>query len=261
MNDRTLAGEGFPPDAPDAVLRLAGAILGRWRRHSGLNQEEFGMRIGYGSDMVASVELGRRVPSESYLTAAETVCDAHGTISLLGPHVRQRPRSAQEVHRAEASSSALSYFAPVLLPDLFLLGADGSTTGEGMGPRRRRQILESGARICLVLDQAVLLRVTGDRTAHCHQFLRLADLSGRAHIVVQVLPLDAGERLPFTAPVTLMQDGDQLTGFVDADLAKYWLGTEGAREAERRFADLRSAALPPRASRDLILSTVDRIGR
>lgn len=261
MNDKTLADEGLPPDAPDAVLRLAGAILGRWRRHSGLNQEEFGMRIGYGSDMVASVELGRRVPSTSYLTAAETVCDAHVMISLLGPHVRQRPRSAQEVHQVEESSSALSYFAPVLLPDLFLVGADGSTTGDGTGPQRRRQILESGARICLVLDQAVLLRVTGDRTEHGHQLQHLADLSDRPHTVVQVLPLDAGERLPFTAPVTLMQDGDQLAGFVDADLAKYWLGPEDARDAERRFADLRSVALPPRASRDLILSTVERIGR
>ncbi|MDI5969903.1 Scr1 family TA system antitoxin-like transcriptional regulator [Streptomyces sp. SL13] len=261
MNDKNLADEGLPPDAPDAVLRLAGAILGRWRKHIGLSQEEFGMRIGYGSDMVASVELGRRVPSVSYLIAAEVVCDAHGTISLLEPHVRQRPRSEQEVRRAEECSSALSYFAPVVLPDLFVIDTDDSTTGDRTWLRRGRQILESGTRICLVLDQAVLLRVVSDRTAHGHQLQYLADLAERPHIVVQVSPLDGGEYLPFTAPVTLMQDGDQLTGFVDAGLAKYWLGPEGAREAERRFADLRSAALPPRASRDLILSTVDRIGR
>lgn len=260
MNSKTLAGGGLPPHAPDAVLRMAGVVLGRWRKHTGLNQEEFGTRVGYGSDMVASVEQGRRVSSESYLRAADAVCDAHGTIGLLEAHVRQRPRSAQEVHRAEESSSVLSYFEPVL-PDLLIVGADDSTTGDRTWSRRRRQILESGTRTCLALDQAVLLRVTVDRTAHDHQLLHLADLSGRAPIVVQVFPLNAGECVPFTAPITLMQDGDQLAGFVDVDLAKYWLGTEGAREAERRFADLRSAALPPRASRDLILSTVNRIGR
>ena len=211
--------------------------------------------------MVASVELGRRVPSASYLTAAESVCGAHGMISLLEPHVRQRPRSEQEVHGAEESSSALSYFAPVLLPDLFLADAGDPAADGRTAARRREQILASGARICLVLDQAVLLRVTGDRAAHGYQLQHLADLADRPHIVVQVLPLDAGEQLPFPAPVTLMRDSAQLIGFVDVGPERYWLGPEAVREADQRFADLRSAALPPRASRDLILGTVDRTGR
>lgn len=108
-----------------------------------------------------------------------------------------------------------------------------------------------------MLDQAVLLRVIGDRTAHAHPLQHLADLARRPNIVVQVLPLDAGERLAFTTPVTLVHSGDQLTGVVDVGLTEYWLSPEVVREAERRLAALRSVVLSPRASRELILNTVE----
>ncbi|MDI5974046.1 Scr1 family TA system antitoxin-like transcriptional regulator [Streptomyces sp. SL13] len=252
-------GVGRLPEEPDAVLRMAGAVLKRWRRHSGLNQEEFGARIGFGADMVASVELGRRVPSEFYLTAADSVCDAHGTITVLEPHIRHRPRPQQVAQWAEESGPALSYFAPLVVPDLFSAASDSPADEDRTPAGRRRRVLESGVPICLVLDQAALLRVTGDRTDHGQQLQYLIDLGDRPNIVVQVLPFDAGEPLAFEAPVTLVHSGDELVAVVDTGLVTFSLPPTAAREAERRFAVLRSIALPPRVSRDLIVNTAEEM--
>lgn len=45
-----------------AVLRTVGRQIKMWREAAGMRQAELGAAIGYGEEMVSSVERGRRVP-------------------------------------------------------------------------------------------------------------------------------------------------------------------------------------------------------
>ncbi|MDI5961889.1 Scr1 family TA system antitoxin-like transcriptional regulator [Streptantibioticus silvisoli] len=270
MNTQALTGVGPVREEPDAVARLAGAVLGAWRRRSGLSREDFGRRSGYSAELVSSVEIGRRAPTTSYLTAADDICDAQGAITAMDPHIRQRPRTRPETDHRHGPGTALSFFAPTVLPDLFLTDSEAEARdkaeplavadedGGGDGAAGRRRILDAGSPICLVLDEGVLLRTLGDRSAH-HR--HLADLADHPRITVQVLPLDSGEPPALTCPVTLLRHGDRASGFVHVDTGVHWLRPDAVRDVEQRFATLRPTALPPRTSRALVLDAADRTGR
>jgi DNA-binding transcriptional regulator YiaG len=54
-----------------AVMRTVARQLKLWREAAGLTQPEFGAAIGYGEELVSSVERGRRIPRPEYLDAAD----------------------------------------------------------------------------------------------------------------------------------------------------------------------------------------------
>ncbi|MDI5965742.1 Scr1 family TA system antitoxin-like transcriptional regulator [Streptantibioticus silvisoli] len=158
---------------------------------------------------------------------------------------------------SEATSTALFYYAPILLPALFLV----DPASDEAEPTARARILDAGNPICLVLDESVLTRMVGDQTEHAQRLRHLAELADRPHITIQVLPLNSGEPVGLTAPVTLLHEDDQPAAYVDTGVGVCWLAPEAARAAEAEFATLRSVALPPRASHSLILNTAARIGK
>lgn len=64
-----------------AVMRAVIRQLKLWREAAGMTQAEFGTAIGYGQELVPSVEPGRRIPRPEYLGAADEVLGAGGKIA------------------------------------------------------------------------------------------------------------------------------------------------------------------------------------
>lgn len=55
-------------DEAGAVVRAVARQLKLWREAAGLTQAELGAAIGYGEELVSSVERGRRIPGPSTWT-------------------------------------------------------------------------------------------------------------------------------------------------------------------------------------------------
>lgn len=66
-----------------AVMRTVTRQLKLWRESVGLTQAEFGAAIGYGEELVSSVERGRRIPRPEYLDRADEALSAGGRIAAM----------------------------------------------------------------------------------------------------------------------------------------------------------------------------------
>lgn len=83
------------PDRSDS-LRTFGAVLQALREHAGLSRAEFAELVRYSKHTVESVELGRRMPDESFVERAEEVLGNTGALR----------KSARFLTRGEAGLAA-----------------------------------------------------------------------------------------------------------------------------------------------------------
>jgi transcriptional regulator with XRE-family HTH domain len=123
----------------------------------------------------------------------------------------------------------------------------------------RQTVLSSvGApRLCAVLDEAVLHREIGGRAVLRRQLQRLFDACGRPGIELRVLPFSAGVHGALAGSFLIFEFHDRPAIVHSEGLTG---GVFRAREAElavyrKAFADLRSRALSPIDSRELIART------
>lgn len=78
-------------DDDGAVLRTVGRQIKLWREAAGLKQSELGKAIGYGEDLVSSVERARRVPQPEFLKNADQALQAGGRIAAMAKDVAGGP--------------------------------------------------------------------------------------------------------------------------------------------------------------------------
>lgn len=67
------------PDPSDS-LRTFGAVVQALREHAGLSRVDFGARVRFSKHTVESVELGRRMPDESFVERAEEALGNTGAL-------------------------------------------------------------------------------------------------------------------------------------------------------------------------------------
>ncbi|PKW11147.1 Helix-turn-helix domain-containing protein [Streptomyces sp. 1222.5] len=95
--DLVVAGAEYErePDPSDS-LRTFGAVVQALREHAGLSRVEFAELVRFSKHTVESVELGRRMPDESFVERAEEVLGNTGALR----------RSARFLTRGEAGLAA-----------------------------------------------------------------------------------------------------------------------------------------------------------
>lgn len=74
------------PDPSDS-LRTFGAVVQALREHAGLSRVEFGDRVRFSKHTVESVELGRRMPDESFVERAEEALGNTGALRKAARHL------------------------------------------------------------------------------------------------------------------------------------------------------------------------------
>lgn len=72
------------PDPSDS-LRTFGAVVQALREHAGLSRAEFGELVRFSKHTVESVELGRRMPDESFVDRAEEATGNTGALRRSAP--------------------------------------------------------------------------------------------------------------------------------------------------------------------------------
>lgn len=110
-----------PEDDPGTgVMTAFGQQLKLLRVRAGLERAEFGKRIGYSADTVASIEQGRRIPQARFIEKADEVLGAGGLLTALKEEVgrAQYPAFFRDMARLEAKAAALNLYAVYDVPGL-----------------------------------------------------------------------------------------------------------------------------------------------
>lgn len=73
--------------APSDSLRTFGAVVQALREHAGLSRVDLGARVQFSKHTVESVELGRRMPDESFVKRAEEALGNTGALRKAAGHL------------------------------------------------------------------------------------------------------------------------------------------------------------------------------
>lgn len=265
--------------------RRLGSELRRLRKSRSLRLEDVAARLDVAPSTVCRIETGKAPTRTSYLAV---MLDMYGVDDpeerrLMEDMARQGqfrewwadcsdllPGGVGSFLGLESAASEVRVFAADVVPTLVqarkyaaaaIAASRPSLNGEQVKrlvalQSRRQQLLQGGAEVHLVLDEAVLRRTIGTPTVMAEQLERLVTVGARSRVRLQVLRF-ATPRVVLTDSFTVLSFAD----LADADVA-YFSGVRGQavrqeREAEVRvaragFAKLSSAALSPSNSAELI---------
>ncbi|MER5787218.1 helix-turn-helix transcriptional regulator [Streptomyces sp. NPDC001980] len=265
-------GDGAEPESSDS-LRTFGAVVQALREHAGLSREEFGERVRFSKHTVASVELGRRMPDESFVEAAEEALGNTGALRRAAGHVARQPGLAawfRRWARMEASAITLYTYECRLLPDLLQTEAyartlftqqlppldDEQIEAQWVARADRQRLLRERPNTALsfILEEGVFLRRTGGvevtRELIDH-VLRLAELR---NVEVQVMPTVRESHAGLDGPVQLMETPEN-KWFAYCEGQRGGLLVSDPKEVsilQQRYARMRSQALTLEDSRSLL---------
>src|SRR6478609_12009718 len=106
--------------AENGVAVAFGRQLKLLRLRAGLDRPEFGKRVGYAAQSVASFEQGRRIPQPEFIDRADRVLDAGGLLVALKEELArsQYPAFFRDMARLEAEAVTLHVYATMAVPGL-----------------------------------------------------------------------------------------------------------------------------------------------
>jgi transcriptional regulator with XRE-family HTH domain len=266
-----------PETSPSAFL---GAKLRQARMDAGFrSQDALAARLGFDRTVITKTETGDRPPTDDVLRAW---CDACG-LAGIPPEwvVTMAKRSGGPVPtwfedwlEAERKAQSLRIWQPLLIPGLLqtaeyaraLFLAEQSDISDDaiealVTARLERQGIFDRADppdTVVVLDESMLHRLIGSPKVMHDALVRVAEMSERPYIVVQVVPAANGANAGLGGAFDIasadgMADTLRMEGVEDQTTEKRSL----ARKAAVAFNRVRADALPRDASRDLILKVAE----
>ncbi|MGX4690558.1 helix-turn-helix domain-containing protein [Streptomyces sp. JNUCC 63] len=240
-----------------------------WREAAGMTQAEFGTAIGYGQELVSSVERGRRIPRPEYLDAADAALGANGKISAMKEDVAEAryPKKVRDLKKLEAEAVELCAYNNSVIHGLlqteeyargvFNARRPGFTEEEveqQVAARLARQeILDpmTGRRMfSFVQCESTLRRPIGGRMVMRQQLERLLEVGQWRNVDLQVLPLDREENSGTDGSFRLLKLKDGATvAFSEAPLSsRVMTDPKETTVLDIRYGAIRAQALSPRES-------------
>ncbi|MFD7283253.1 helix-turn-helix domain-containing protein [Streptomyces sp. NPDC059862] len=251
-----------------AVLRTVGRQIKMWREAAGKKQAELGAAIGYGEEMVSSVERGRRIPKPDFLDKTDEVLGAGGKLSAMKEDVEKAryPKKVRDLAKLEEESVELGAYGNhnmhglLQTPDyaraLFAMRAPAYSEDEidrQVTARMARQVIFERAPaplLTFVQEEATLRRPIGGRMVLRQQLERLLEISKLRHVAIQVMPTDREEHAGMGGSLQLLKlrDGKTL-GHSEAQLHSRLISDpRDVQILEMRYGMIRAQALTPRES-------------
>ncbi|MFI9340341.1 helix-turn-helix domain-containing protein [Streptomyces sp. NPDC052773] len=268
-------GTGGEPESSDS-MRAFGAVVQALREHAGLTREELAERIGYSKHMVASVELGRRMPDTPFVDGTEEATGNTGAVRAAAAHLARQPGLAawfRQWARMEREAIALYTYECRLVPGLLQTEAyaravslsvppipDEDDLNQRVAARLARQELMSTRRkppseFSFIIEQAVLERHTGGEDVTREQLDHLLRVIDRHwNVQLQIMPLRQPDHPGLDGPLQLLESPENR-----------WFGYSEGQEngrlisapkelsiLQQRYGKLRTQALTPEDSRSLL---------
>lgn len=268
------AGDCDREPHPSDSLRTFGAVVQALREHAGLSREDLGTRVRYSKHTVTSVELGRRMPDESFVERAEEALGNTGALRKAARHLTRGEAGLaawfRRWARLEREAVSLNTYECRLVPGLLQSETYARAVFEGTIPLRTDDELEIqlAARMerqatmrerpkvpfGFIVEEHVFRRRFGDAAAMRELIGHVLDLTAPRNVTLQVVSLDAGLHACLDGPVQILEtpDGRRL-GYSEGQKNGRLISDRKEVSALcQRYDTLRSQALSPNESRDLL---------
>ncbi|MFC9231420.1 helix-turn-helix domain-containing protein [Streptomyces decoyicus] len=275
---------GRRPDPPEDVdgaadlYRALGKQLKLLRERAGLTQKDVGDRLGYGEDLISSLERGRRTPQPEFLDAADELLGADGLLRAAKEDVARAKAKARVKHpawfrdyaRLEGDAVEVNDYSSHDIPGLFQTEQrtralyemrkpllDEETIEQRVVSRLARQEILTRwppPLVTAVIEESVLRRPIGGRGVHKGQLEQLLQLGQLRNVELQVMPMDRTEHAGMGGPfILLTPKGKPQVGYVEVqNITRLATDTEEVRILAARYGSIRAQALTPRESLALI---------
>jgi transcriptional regulator with XRE-family HTH domain len=256
-------------DESGAVMRTVIRQLKMWREAAGMTQADFGTAIGYGYELVSSVERGRRIPRPEYLDAADEVLGAGGKIAAMKDDVAEAryPKKVRDLKKLEAEAVELCAYNNSVVHGLLQTEAYTRAVFGGRRPaftadeleRRtaarlaRQEIIDSTAGrpvLSFVQCESTLRRPLGGRPVMREQLEHLLDVAQFRNVDLQVLPLDREENsgLAGSFRILRLNDGSTVGQAEVQHISRVIADPKQVQLLDIRYGAIRAQALTPRES-------------
>ncbi|UXY23048.1 helix-turn-helix domain-containing protein [Streptomyces cynarae] len=259
-------------ESETGVLRCFGQQLRLLRTSRGLTRAELGAQLGYGEDMIASVELGRRIPRPEFIERADAVLGADGLLAVMKDEVARAryPAFFRDAAKLETEAVELHVYANHAVPGLLQAEEyaravfearrpllDETVISERVAARLARQKVfdrKPLPTISFVIEESVLRRPIGGWGVWRGQLEQIC-LRGRSrNVEIQIMPTEVSEHAALAGPFTLIETvKGQRIAYVEVQKESRLLHERSSvREHEEQYGILRAQALTPRESLQLV---------
>jgi transcriptional regulator with XRE-family HTH domain len=256
-----------------AVVRTVARQLKLWREAAGLTQAEFGAAIGYGEELVSSVERGRRIPRPEYLDAADEVLGAGGRISAMKRDLAEvrYPKKVRDLKKLEAEAVELCAYNNSVVHGLLQTEEYARAMFSARRPPFTADELEQrlAARVArqeivndktarpvfsFVQCESTLRRPIGGKMVMRKQLQRLLQIAEFRNVDLQVLPLGREENPGLAGSFRLLRLKDGATvGHVEVvHVSRMIANPKEVQLLDMRYGIIRAQALSTRESKALI---------
>ncbi|MFE0803017.1 helix-turn-helix domain-containing protein [Streptomyces sp. NPDC058812] len=251
-----------------AVLKTVGRQIKMWREAAGMRQAELGGAIGYGEDMVSSVERGRRVPKPDFLDKADEVLGAGGKLSTMKEDVEKAryPKKVRDLAKMEEEAVDLGAYAghhihgllqtPEYARALYAMRRPAFTEEEVdryvSARMARKAVFERvpHAQLTFVQEEVTLRRPLGGRMVLRQQLEHLLKVGRLRHVEIQVMPTDREDHAGMAGSLQLLKlRGGKAFGHSEAQLHNRVItDPQEVHTLDLRYGIIRAQALTPRES-------------
>ncbi|WP_031508836.1 helix-turn-helix domain-containing protein [Streptomyces megasporus] len=264
---------GREPDASDS-LRTFGAVVQALREHAGLSRADLGQRVRYSKHTVESVELGRRMPDESFVELAEEALGNTGALRRAAKHLtRGEPGLAawfRRWARLERVAVSLCTYECRLVPGLLQSEGYIRALCENDIPPLTDDALEATVRARLdrqrllyerpntafdfIVDEAVFMRRIGGVEVTRGLFDHVLEAVKARNVTLQVMPACTEDHACLAGPIQLLETPDgRWRGYSEGqESGRLIADPKEVSKLHMRYARLRSQALPPKESVGLL---------
>ncbi|MGW2208604.1 helix-turn-helix domain-containing protein [Streptomyces sp. NPDC001781] len=260
-------------DESGAVIRAVGRQLKLWREAAGFTRADFATAIGYGEDLVSSVEQGRRIPRPEYLDAADRVLEADGRIAAMQRDVAEAryPKKVRDLKRLEAEAVELGAYNNSVIQGLLqteeyaraVFSSRRPAFSEDEVGRRvtarlaRQEILDPQVgcpAFSFVQCESTLRRPIGGKMVMRHQLEHLLETGRRRNVDLQILPLGREENSGTDGSFRLLKLKNGTTvAFSEAPLSsRVMTDPKETTVLDIRYGVIRAQALSPQESMTFI---------
>ncbi|MFH9694803.1 Scr1 family TA system antitoxin-like transcriptional regulator [Streptomyces globisporus] len=259
------------------MARMVAEMARTLRVQRGWTQEQEGKEIGYSAAAISAMETCAQPASDAMLVELGRV---HGSGTRIFETARQYmrmerlPEQFKDYALLEEAALSLQFFATNVIHGLFQTEAYArALIGGGYPPladerveelvqlRMARKALfdrDPLPMIEIIIDEAVLRRVIGSEELMREQLLYLVECARRRNVTLLVLPLDAGKYGEYDGgrgEMNLVEtpEHERLVYLEPQDESILISDPVKVSVYAQRYAKIRSQALGPRESLDLIM--------
>jgi transcriptional regulator with XRE-family HTH domain len=262
------------PDPSDS-LRTFGAVVQALREHAGLSRAEFGELVRFSRHTVESVELGRRMPDESFVERAEGATGNTGALRRSAKFLSRGDVGLaawfRQWARLERTAVSLCTYECRLIPGLLQsegyvralcdneippLSDDALETTVQVRMERQQLLRERpNTAFDFIIDEAVFMRRLGGPHVTADQLDLILELGLLRNVTVQVMPANSEQHACLSGPVRLLEvpDGRWRAYSEGQENGRLITGAKEVSRIHMRYARLRSQALSPKDSTSLLM--------